>query len=66
MEAFKVFDRANKITWTIIHFHPTPEGGFYLAAREDETNKDGQLCMMKASDLMTYRMVGFVRDVESC
>lgn len=64
MLPFRVFDRDNKITWLILNFHPNTAGGKYLAAREDDSNQDGELSLINAADMAKFRMVGFVDDHE--
>ena len=60
MIPFKVFDRDKKVTWLIINFHATPNGGQYLAALEDDsTEKDGNLHLLDAEELTNYRLIGF-------
>ena len=66
MIPFKVFDRDKKVTWLIINFHSTPEGGKYLAALEDDsTEKDGNLHLLDAKDLTNFRLIGFADLSES-
>ena len=62
MQPFKVYDRETKITWLILNYHPNPNGGEYLAAREDDTNKDGEIHLIKSSDMKKFKMVGFMDD----
>lgn len=64
MIPFKVFDRQKKITWVILNFHASESGGQYLAAREDDSEHDGDLVLIPAQDMTRFRMVGFVEDVE--
>lgn len=64
MLPFKVFDRDNKITWVIINFHPSQDGGEYLAAREDDSNHDGEIHLIKSADMKKFRMVGFLEEQE--
>ena len=64
MVPFRVFDRENKITWLILNFHPGSKGGEYLAVREDDSDQDGEISMLAASQLTGYRMVGFVEEQE--
>lgn len=60
MLPFKVFDRDKKTTWVIVNYHPSKDGGEYLAAREDDTTKDGELEIFKVQALKRFKMVGFV------
>ena len=66
MMPFKVYDRSKKITWIVLNYHPNQEGGEYLVAREDDTNKkDGDLGVMTAEEIAKHRMVGFVERNEA-
>ena len=61
MIPFKVFDRKKKITWLVLNYQETKDGGKYLAAMEnDSTDKDGNLHLIDAAELTNYRLIGFV------
>ena len=64
MIPFKVFDREEKVTWVILNHHPGPNGGEYLAAREDDSSLDGELRCIPSTDISGYRLVGFVEEQE--
>lgn len=64
MTPFKVFDRKTKTTWIILNFHPTHEGGEYLAVREDDSTKDGELNIIKIDEICKYKWVDFWHKVE--
>ena len=64
MEPFKVFDRKTKTTWIVLNFHQTPAGGEYLAVREDDSTKDGELCTIKIDEICKYKWVDFLQKVE--
>lgn len=60
MVPFRVYDRDNKITWVIINYHPDYQGGTYLAARDDDTDKDRELSLLSVADVAKLRMVDFL------
>lgn len=64
MTPFKVFDRKTKTTWIVLNFHPTPEGGEYLAVREDDSTKDGELTRIQIEEICKYTWVDFWQKVE--
>ena len=64
MIPFRVYDRDKKITWTIINYHPTPQGGNYLAARDDDSDKDRVLSVLSIDELTKYKMVDFLDEPE--
>ena len=64
MTPFKVFDRKTKTTWIVLNFHPTTEGGEYLAVREDDSAKDGEITVIKTDEIQKYKWVDFWQKVE--
>ncbi|MEZ4742483.1 MAG: hypothetical protein R3B45_08555 [Bdellovibrionota bacterium] len=60
MIPFRVYDRENKITWTIINYHDKPTGGTYLAARGDDSEEDRVLSELTIEELLKHRMVDFL------
>ena len=64
MVPFRVYDRDNKITWVIINFHPDNGGGTYLAARDDDSDKDRELSLLTVAEISKLRMVDFLDDNE--
>jgi hypothetical protein len=64
MVPFRVYDRDNKITWVIINYHPDHGGGTYLAARDDDTDKDRELSLLTVEEISKLRMVDFLDDNE--
>ena len=62
MRPFKVYNRETKVTWLILNYHPTPSGGEYLAAREDDSNQDGELEIIQSSELKKLKLVGFLEE----
>jgi hypothetical protein len=66
MIPFRVFDRTNKQMWQIINYHPSATTqGSYLAIREDDTESDGEMKIIKAEDLVKFKFVDFLDDSES-
>lgn len=59
MIPFRVFDRQNKVTWIVINYHPGEKGGTYLVSREDDSDEDGQLTLIPASEMPSFRLVDF-------
>ena len=65
MVPFRVFDRSNKQMWQIINFHPdNAAGGSYLATREDDSDSDGDMKLISAQELVRFKFVDFLEDVE--
>ncbi|NRA64608.1 MAG: hypothetical protein HRU19_09005 [Pseudobacteriovorax sp.] len=65
MVPFRVFDRENKQMWQIINYHPSQgPGGSYLATKEDDDSTDGDMKIIGAEDLATYKFVDFLEEVE--
>ena len=64
MLPFRVFDRENKTTWIILNFHPDEKGGHYLAARDDDTHQDGELRLLSAQEMSSFRLLGFIEEQE--
>jgi hypothetical protein len=64
MVPFRAYDREKKITWTVINFHPKADGGTYLAARGDDSDKDRALTELTIDQLADCRLVDFLDDVE--
>jgi hypothetical protein len=68
MTPFKVFDKKNKTTWVVLNYHPAraqENGGTYLVAREDDSNKDGELCLINAEELCKFKWVDFFEHRET-
>lgn len=65
MVPFRVFDRGSKQMWQIINYHPTGgDGGSYLATKEDDDSTDGDMRIIPAEELATYKFVDFLEEVE--
>ncbi len=61
MIPFRVFDRVNKQIWQIINFHPdNAAGGSYLATREDDSDADGDMKIISAKDLVSFKFIDFL------
>jgi hypothetical protein len=66
MIPFRVFDRVNKQMWQIINYHPSATTqGAYLAIREDDSEADGEIKIIKAEDLVKFKFVDFLDDEEA-
>ena len=65
MVPFRVFDRVNKQMWQVINYHPNPDtGGSYLATKEDDSDEDGDIKIIPAQDLESYKFVDFMEESE--
>lgn len=62
MLPFKIFDKKSKKTWLIINYHPNAKGGTYLAAREDDSQQDGELTLLTLEDIIGCRMLEFISE----
>ena len=62
MLPFKVFDREKKITWLILNYQSGQGSGSYLAVREDDSDRDGEISILPAENFAGFRMVGFLDD----
>lgn len=62
MIPFRVFDRDSKITWTIINYHPSKDGGEYLAARDDDSDQDGEIVVMSIAELKGMKLLDFMEE----
>tara|TARA_B100001094_G_C17971173_1_gene690375 strand:+ start:180 stop:389 length:210 start_codon:yes stop_codon:yes gene_type:complete len=65
MVPFRVFDRNKKQTWQVINYQPGAEGGFYLVAREDESEIDGDMSLLPASEIVEFKFEGFIEEEEA-
>jgi hypothetical protein len=65
MLPFRVFDREKKQMWQVINYHPgTNSDGSYLATKEDDDATDGDLRIIPAVELASYKFVDFLEEVE--
>ena len=61
MVPFRVYDKENKVMWIVLNFHPNGEhGGTYLLAREDDSDEDGEMKVLQASEITGLRFVDFL------
>jgi hypothetical protein len=62
MVPFRVFDRENKEMWIVLNYHPGAAGdeGSYLLAREDDSEKDGEIALVAAKEFTRFRLVDFL------
>ena len=65
MNPFKVYDRRTKTTWIILNYHASQEGGEYLAVREDDSAKDGEISLIKIEEICKLKWVDFWQKVET-
>ncbi len=65
MVPFRVFDRDKKQMWQIINYHPSQgTDGSYLATKEDDDATDGDMKIIPATELASYKFVDFLEEVE--
>ena len=64
MQVFKVYDPEEKVTWLILNFHPSNDGGSYLAAREEDSHQDGYLSLLSVEKISKCQFLEFLRDDE--
>lgn len=65
MVPFRVYDRENKETWVVLNYHPGTAAntdGSYLLARENDTEKDGELAILSANQVARFRLVDFLEE----
>lgn len=65
MVPFRVFHRENKELWIVLNYHPggaAGDGGSYLLAKDDDTDKDGEMSLIPAKDLVKYKLVDFMEE----
>ena len=68
MVPFRVFDRESKEMWGVLNYQPgtSPEDrGTYLLAREDDSERDGEMAIVKADVLARFRLVDFLEESDS-
>jgi hypothetical protein len=66
MVPFRVFDRENKEMWVVLNYHANSGGdGSYLVAREDDSDRDGELVIIPATQIAKYRLVDFLEEDSS-
>ncbi len=62
MVPFRVFDRENKEMWIVLNYQNGGTSGSYLISREDDGDSDGELRIIRAEDLVKYRLVDFLEE----
>jgi hypothetical protein len=65
MVPFRVFHRENKELWIVLNYHPGTapnDDGSYLLAKDDDSDKDGEMAIISAQDLKKYKLVDFLED----
>lgn len=61
MVPFRIFDRENKEMWIVLNYHPGQgDAGSYLIAREDDSEKDGEMKLLPAAEMKRLRLVDFL------
>ncbi len=61
MIPFRVYDREKKEMWIVLNEH---NDGTYLVAREDESESDGDLKLVKTADMLKFKLVDFLEEAE--
>lgn len=70
MIPFRVFDQEKRQLWQIINHHQGSDGGQYLAAldgedpEDDEQGIDGEIRLIPAADIVKYKFVDFIEEVD--
>lgn len=60
MVPFRVFDREKKELWIVLNHHS--HDGSYMAAREDDADRDFEMRVIPATELAGMRFVDFLDD----
>ncbi|MCX6130238.1 MAG: hypothetical protein NTX25_14395 [Proteobacteria bacterium] len=51
--------------WQVINYHPgTNSDGSYLATKEDDDVTDGDMRIIPAAELVSFKFVDFLEEVE--
>ena len=64
MLPFRVFDKEKKQMWQVINYHPGANDGTYLATKEDDDSTDGDMRIIPAAELVNFKFVDFLEEVE--
>jgi hypothetical protein len=64
MIPFRIYDRERKGVWIVLNYQAGQDGGHYLVAREDESENDGDMELMTASQMKNCRLVDFLDDMD--
>lgn len=68
MVPFRVFNKESKEMWVVLNYHPSggeSGDGAYLLAREDDSENDGELCLLDAGNMTKFRLVDFLDEGDS-
>lgn len=66
MLPFKIFDKKTKTTWLILNYQPgIKSSGTFLAAREDDSSRDGELTLLTLEEVVGCRMLEFIPGEDS-
>ena len=63
MIPFRIFHREKKEMFIVINYQDVA-GGNYLAARQSDSDSEGELLLIASQDLKKYRFEGFVEQPE--
>jgi hypothetical protein len=64
MVPFRVFDRDKKEMWIVLNYQNGGTSGSYLMSREDDGDSDGELRIVKAEDMLKFRLVDFLEEAD--
>jgi hypothetical protein len=64
MVPFRVFDRDKKEMWIVLNYQAGGTAGSYLMSREDDGDNDGELRIIKAEEMLKFRLVDFLEEAE--
>ncbi|MEY4630942.1 MAG: hypothetical protein RIQ81_1062 [Pseudomonadota bacterium] len=64
MVPFRVFDRDKKEMWIVLNYQSGGTQGSYLLSREDDGDSDGELRIIKAEDMLKFRLVDFLEEAD--
>ncbi|NDE15461.1 hypothetical protein EBZ80_11075 [bacterium] len=59
-----MFDRENKEMWIVLNYQGGGASGSYLMSREDDGDSDGELRIVRAEDIVKYRLVDFLEEAD--
>lgn len=60
MVPFRAYDRERKQMWVILNYHPSQDGGSYLAAKETDDDDDGVIAVITAKEMVKLKLVDFL------
>lgn len=65
MVPFRIFDRENKEMWIVLNYQAgSGPNGSYLISREDDGDSDGELRIIRAEDIVKFRLVDFLEEAD--